>query len=531
MNQIEIPIINTSYNSPIVEAYINQSDFLKPFYPSGFDVNGIIASAKNKDFESNKRSVLVEVLKEQYKQADIDLTDNLVGKNIAALNSKNTFTITAGQQIHAYLGPMFVAYKLLSAVALAAACVTKNPDNNYVPVFWMATEDHDFEEISEINLFGETFNWQKPSATNDAVGNLSTHGLVALGDQILEKLKNDKETFTIIEKMQSIYAKIPNFADATRKILHHFFESTGIIVLDANDARLKAVFSPILEKEISNPQPESINKYTHFLEANGIKKQIGARESNLFLFHKGNRERLAMIDNQYQTADSQTDFTKNQLLNLVKTNPEMFSPNVALRPLYQEYILPNLAYISGGSEMIYWYQIKGLFEYYNIDYPNVWLRKSGMILSNKIADSITKTGLQIADMFKGEDDLTTLISESLNESNAELFNPIATIQNELDSLEFSYRKSNIFNKITLDAIKTIIQEFNQLNKKMEGDQLDLLNESPIFSKLLKIQENNFKIKQERTHPLFTQLKNLRLINNKSIYKSYIINTNLLVFLA
>ena len=205
---------------------------------------------------------LVEVLKDQYIQSNIDIKNTTVGKNIESLLLKNTYTITAGQQIHAYLGPMFVAYKLLSAVALASACQTLDPDNNYVPVFWMATEDHDFEEISSIHLFGETFTWQKPVNTNAAVGSLSTAGLDLLGEQIKAKFKNDPETEAVIQKMQNIYNEIPNFAAATRKIIHHFFESTGIVVLDANEARLKSIFSPVLAKEIAHPQPELIDQYS-----------------------------------------------------------------------------------------------------------------------------------------------------------------------------------------------------------------------------------------------------------------------------
>jgi len=530
MTPVEIQINKTFYNSPIIDAYNNQSDLLSPFYPNGFDIDGIIYSTKNKHFESNHRNILVEVLKDQYQQSNIDLKKSSVGKNIEDLRLTNSFTITAGQQIHAFLGPMFVAYKLLSAVALASECKAKDATNNYIPVFWMATEDHDFEEISHIHLFGETFSWEKPITFNAAVGTLSTNGLNTLGNQIVEKFKNDPETVAVIQKMQTIYDEIPNFADATRKIIHHFFESTGIVILDANDARLKTIFSPILKKEIENPQPELKDKYSNYLENNGFKKQINTRESNLFLFHKGNRERLKMKADNYETADSIAVYTKSQLLELLVTNPESFSPNVALRPLYQESILPNLAYISGGSEMIYWYQIMGLFEYYDISYPNVWLRKSGMTLSNKMAENISKAGLSIEDMFGKENDLTALIAKSLNTNNTELFAQLTAIQEIIKSFESTYRTSKIFNKGTLGYIKSLKEDINRLNKKIEEEQNDLLNESPLFSKIFKIQENFFRSKQERDLPLFTQLKNTTLFKSEDLYNYYIINANLLVFL-
>lgn len=531
MNLIEIPIVKTSYNSAIVEAYINQSEKLSTFYPNGFGLDGIIKNAKEKWLDVEKREILIEVIQSQYAQSNIDIKGSLVEKNIKLLTSQNTFTITAGQQIHAYLGPMFVAFKLLSAAAVAEACNAKDQSNNYVPVFWMATEDHDFEEVSTVKLFGETFTWQKSINLLSAVGKLPTDGLELMGDQMIAKFQNDPDTAEVITTMQKIYGECTNFADATRKILHYYFQSTGIVILDANDALLKKIFTPIIEQEIENPKPELIDKYTKQLEDNGFKKQISARESNLFLFINENRERLQINGDNYKTAISEQLFTKAELHQLLKTNPEAFSPNVALRPLYQEYILPNVAYISGGSEMVYWFQIKGLFEYYQINYPNVWLRKSGIILSNKIAESITKAGLTIEDMFLLDKELTDKITHSIGTTNAELFQVLEAMHENFDLLEQKYRQSNLFNKNTLESLKVLKSNIIQLTKKIEEEKEELIAQSPLFSKVLKIQDNYFKNKQERDLPLLLQLKNTPLFKSEHLYNYYIFNTNLLLYLA
>ncbi len=231
--------------------YLEQKEDVKPFYHRFPNLENFEEQIREKkeNFSSeaaSKRAVLVEVLQEQYEEIDIS---EATKKNIELLKEENTFTVTTGHQLNLFTGPLYFLYKIINAINLAKELKSAYPDFNFVPVYWMATEDHDFEEINFFNLHGKKFQWNPPASeeTGGAVGELPTSGL----DEVLElfsaEIGNSPNAQQLKKWFEEAYLKHETLADATRFLANALFESYGLVVLDANKRALKAIFRALYE--------------------------------------------------------------------------------------------------------------------------------------------------------------------------------------------------------------------------------------------------------------------------------------------
>jgi uncharacterized protein YllA (UPF0747 family) len=352
----------TSLNafSKLLLDYLAEKPVLKEFYGNG----PLLANFKDqisekKGFPVATREVLQTVLSEQYAAIGAEMT-------AVDLRDENTFTVTTGHQLNIYTGPLYVIYKLVSTINLARKLQKAYPTQRFVPVYWMATEDHDFEEINHFFAFGTKYEWN--TSQKGAVGRFS------LSDFPRIPLKNE-----IFDKA---YSEGKTLSEAVRMYMHALFGAEGLVCLDADDARLKSIFAPIMEADLKQQVHEPIVRATtEKLEALGYKTQVSARPVNLFELTENDRVRL-------ETGDS-VDITKA-------------SPNVILRPLYQEVILPNLAYIGGPAEVAYWLQLKGIFDLHQVPFPILLPRNFAIVKTQKQAEKAEKLGLSLADLFKNE---------------------------------------------------------------------------------------------------------------------------------
>jgi bacillithiol biosynthesis cysteine-adding enzyme BshC len=358
----EIPISKTTLVPPIVHDLLQQ---------------------ENLNFNSTAdRKLLIAQLQLQYKALR---RNALVDESIASLRDENTFTVTTGHQLCLFGGPAYFIYKIVSTISAARIYSQKYPDKNFVPVFWMASEDHDFEEVNHLYLFGKKMEWQRDA--KGAVGRLSTAGLDALLEEI-KVLTGDSELLTILRNA----AKEKNLADFTRHFLHHLFGNQGLVVIDADDAALKKSFTAVIAREFK----EKIGK-VEVEKANAVlqekyKLQVHPREINFFYLDENIRER----------------FTENDGRNweqLLLESPEKFSPNVIYRPLYQEYILPNVAYVGGPNELAYWFQLKGVFAAHHIAFPQLLLRDSFLVINSNQRKVMSSLNLCLEDLFLSAEQL------------------------------------------------------------------------------------------------------------------------------
>ncbi|TVZ25402.1 bacillithiol biosynthesis cysteine-adding enzyme BshC [Gillisia sp. Hel_I_86] len=397
----------TNYFSQLISDYLDQKEELKSFYnrfPSIENFEGQI-QYKKQSFSPSKRELLVTILQKQYANLE---QGEVVSANIRALLNENTFTVTTGHQLNLFTGPLYFLYKIVSTINLASALKKQYPENNFVPIYWMATEDHDFEEINYFNLNGKKFKWnsQQKEAGNNAVGELNTEGLDEVFNLFSAEIGGGKNAEDLKQLFKSAYLEHSNLTDATRYLAHELFKEYGLVILDAHNRELKKAFIPYIEKEL-------FEKVSHRTTINTAKKleklgygvQVNPREINLFYLHDGLRERIVEKEGSFYINETEIKWNKEEMQKEIQGFPERFSPNVMLRPLYQEVILPNLCYIGGGGELAYWFELKDMFEELKVPFPVLLLRNSALIETSKQNEKRRKLEISHSELFLKQHEL------------------------------------------------------------------------------------------------------------------------------
>jgi hypothetical protein len=402
-----IPITITGLIPAITKDYLEQKDVLKSFYKYAPTIDSFGEAIKNKHFTSENRNVLVEALLEQNKNAGIEFSESdSTFLNIQSLKNHNTFTVTTGHQLALFTGPLYFIYKISTVINLAKQLKDKYPQQNFVPVFWLASEDHDFEEISSIYLFGKEIKWQKETQSKP-VGHIDNIGIEALIEQLIPILGERDKAKKWIKLLQESFLSNNNFSIGTQKLVHELFKNQGLIIIDADDKALKTLLKPVMFNDIFEQKSFEAIQTTNKALSQHYKLQINGREVNFFFLHPEFGRRLIKPEgNHFKLNDTDVVFTTEELKSEIENYPERFSPNVVLRPVYQELILPNLAYIGGPAEVAYWLQLQQVFEAHQVPFPVVMQRNSYLLLSKSTKDKIEKMGLSIGNMFLNDADLT-----------------------------------------------------------------------------------------------------------------------------
>ncbi len=399
-------------------AYAENDSLLRPFYKYEVIVDNFLKVIADKKNDRTNRKTLTEVLNTQYKNLD---RFDAVDRNISSLISENTFTITTAHQPSLFLGPLYFVYKIFSVIRLTELLTEKFPDYKFVPVFVIGGEDHDFEEVNNITVFGKKLEWQKPGNTDGAVGMMHTDSLKPVLDELKKILGDSEQAHEIFKKIDKAYTSHALYHDATQDLLNALFGKYGLVVVQMNDKTLKRLFIPVMEREIiEQPSKKSVQDTQEKLEALGFKPQAFARDINLFYMRDNLRERIVKSEDgnftlelRKKTSDVEqspmpvkTWANQAEILEELHAHPEFFSPNVVLRPLYQEIILPNLAYIGGGGELAYWLERKEQFEDFGINFPMLIRRNSVLWLDKTNQDKLEKLKVGLTDLTVHPDTLT-----------------------------------------------------------------------------------------------------------------------------
>ena len=356
---------HTSLFSNLVLDYVNQDQKLKPFVSDFPNIKSFEKAIGNKKTDFKHRNTLVDALLKQYEASNIK--DENTIETIRSLGNENTFTVTTGQQIVLFTGPLYFPYKIISTIKLAQTLQKNYPTNKFVPVFWMATEDHDFEEINHTFIQKQKFIWKQEHG--GPVGRLKPIGISDLIAEVENLVGKSEWTAQLRLAYDS-----ENLADATRKLVHHLFGDLGLIVVDGDDVALKSLFSKVVMQDITE------QRSSHWVEnqseklAQDYKIQVNPREINFFYQNNHSRNRIEKVGNNYVVKSEHVSWSETELKQAIVDEPVAFSPNLLMRPLYQETILPNLAYIGGGAEVAYWLQLKSTFDFYAIPFPLLILR-------------------------------------------------------------------------------------------------------------------------------------------------------------
>jgi len=477
----------TGYYSSLILDYLGKKDSTTQYYNRFPKLEAFSEQLdeKSTSFDHSQRATLVKVLTSQYAHLE---TSALTEKNIAALADNNTFTITTGHQLNLFTGPLYFLYKIISVVNLAQSLGEQYPDYRFVPVYWMASEDHDFEEISYFNFRGKKLRWNQEAS--GAVGRLSTDGL----EEVFEVFAAELGTTSNAERIKSLfreaYLKQQNLAEATRVLANALFKEEGLVIIDADHADLKRQFIPHLENELFQKLTfDSVSSTNASLVKQGYKVQVNPREINLFYLKEQLRERLVIESGMFKVNNTQISFTAEELQKDLTAHPELYSPNVLMRPLYQEVILPNLCYVGGAGELAYWLQLKESFKTQKVTFPMLLVRDSVLVKTEKQAKKQKKLGISNADCFLSKNDFINKYVRRI--SNI--------------SIDFSAQKEQL--KIQFQELYTLAgqtdKSFLGAVKAQEVKQIKGLNH--LEKRLLKAQKKALADKIQRSTDLKTAL--------------------------
>lgn len=458
MHVSSISFRETGYFSDIICDYLEEKETLKPFYgqfPRLEDFKKQI-EAKKTAFPQENRVRLSRVLQTQYQHI---AASALTLQHIEKLKESNTFTVTTGHQLNIFTGPLYFFYKIVSTINLARQLKDTYPEYHFVPVYWMATEDHDFEEINYFKYEGKKLEWNRQ--VSGAVGRLSTEGMDEVFTMLETALGIGKHADDLKKHFKEAYLKHHNLADATRHLVNALFGAYGLVIIDADSRELKQEFIPYIEDELQNETSfKAVNATIAQLKdiSANYKIQVQPRACNLFYLEDGIRERIIREQETYYVNDTTITFTAEEIQTTIKKYPERFSPNVITRPLYQEVILPNLCYIGGGGELAYWLELKTYFKAVQIPFPILMLRNSALIIPEKTTEKLKKLHISPQELFMSEQALIHRKIKEISTIPIDFTPQKEHLQHQFKAL---YELAEHTDKSFLGAVKA--QEKKQLN--------------------------------------------------------------------
>lgn len=471
-----IPFKDTGYFSEIICDYLAEAPSLKAFYHHFPSLGSFSAQIKEKkeSFPANTREVLVASLQRQYEGVTISPKTQ---KHISLLKEANTFTVVTGHQLNLFTGPLYFLYKIISTINLTIALKKENPGQHFVPVYWMATEDHDFEEINYFNFKGKKIHWNREAS--GAVGSLSTEGLEAVYELFSQELGPGVHAAKLKELFSNAYLKHKTLTAATRYLANELFGAEGLVIIDGDDKALKQCLIPHIKEDVLHQTAfEEVTKTISELQAasSAYNIQVNPREINYFYLKDGIRERLIQKEGKFFVNNTELQFTKEAILEEIERFPERFSPNVISRPLYQEVILPNLCYIGGGGELAYWLELRSSFKIMKVPFPILLLRNSALVISEKQLQKMHKLNVTVKDLFLEQNRLINKKIREISNIDIDLSPQRTHLKEQFNGL---YELAEQTDKSFLGAVKA--QEVKQLKG------LDVLEK-----RLLKAQKRKLK---------------------------------------
>jgi bacillithiol biosynthesis cysteine-adding enzyme BshC len=476
----------TGYFSRIITDYLDRAGELTPFYQHPPTAEGFRAAIEARKTFATDRKTLVSVLEDQYTGLESEnLRAPRVRENIERLGREDTFTVCTAHQPAIFTGVLYFIYKILHTIRLAEWLTGQYPDLHFVPVFYMGSEDADLDELGHIYLGGDKLVWN--TKQTGAVGRMKTKGL----DQLLHRIEGELSVQPfgrqLMELLTPAYANGPEttIQTATLRLLHTLFAEYGLVVLNADDARLKQKMIPVFEDDLFRGIPSAIVGETIARLDERYKVQANPRSINLFYLKDDLRGRIENIGDVFVVHDSTLQFTEAQLRQELHDHPERFSPNVILRGLYQETILPNLSFVGGGGELAYWLELKDLFDHYRVPFPILMLRNSFQLIPRHWAEKLDQTGFGVADLFQSAEQL---VNELVRRDSAHQL-----------SLEGKIAAANDYYETLKALARPVDPTLEQHVEALQARAVEPLKS--LEKKLLKAEKRKFGDQQRQIHAL------------------------------
>lgn len=387
--------------SELATDYVSEPNLFKYFFAYTPDYSGIDQSINHRKNYPVNRQILHSVLTQQYQHLN---TDEAVRRNIDLLLDSNTFTVCTAHQPNLMTGYLYFIYKIVHAIKLSNDLKIKYPKMNFVPVYYMGSEDNDLDELGTFRYEQTKYTWDANGQTG-AVGRMKTESLKPILNNLFSLIGPPGDATEELKILLSeAYLHHKTVAEATLYLVDQLFNKYGLIVVNPDNSDLKRLFTPIILKELLEQPSEKIVQEQSEKLAELYKAQAFARPINLFYLNDNIRERITYENNKWHVLNTSISWGKDELQLEVDKHPERFSPNVITRGLFQETILPNIVFIGGGAEVAYWLQLKPLFECNNIFYPCILLRQSGLWINKQQAARLEQLPDTLKNLFLPNND-------------------------------------------------------------------------------------------------------------------------------
>ena len=427
-----------------------------------------------------QRAAIVKIIKDQYKNFNAGKHTQL---NIDALKNKKTFAVVTGQQLGIFGGPLYTFYKIITAIKLSAYLKVKFDEYEFVPVFWLEGDDHDFDEVRSFKIINEKNEVEEifyEDGLEEDVNRGNVSGIIFNENikKIFEKLNQDlRDTefkSSILDLIKKSYGEGKTFESSFRTLLFNLFDEYGIVFFDPSDKNIKQILKPVFEKELNNfrSHTKQVIERSAALEEK-YHAQVKVKPVNLFLNDDDGRHSIEPTESEFKLKGKRKKFSREELQNILDNSPEKFSPNVLLRPICQDYLLPTALYIAGPSEISYFAQVMPLYKSFNIEPPFIYPRSSATIIENNIAGIIEKYDLNYEEIFSKPDEIVNSVVKQVSELDTEKM--FSGLNNQLENLLSSIKEDltaldNNLGDVVEKTKGRITQSLEGLKNKTENSQ-------------------------------------------------------------
>ncbi len=409
--------------------YLHEFENVERFYGKNFRAvdKYLPFFQKLSGVDKHHRELIPEIIKAQYSG---DAPSKKTVQNIELLGSNKTIVVATGQQLGIFGGPLYTIYKSITAIKLCAFLKEKYDEFNFIPLFWLEGDDHDFDEVrnfsilnSENQLLNIKYDDGLPEEINrGGIASLKfNQNLENVFTELQKELRETEFKAPLIDFLNSIYQPDKTFLESFRKLMINYFDEYGLIVFNPADISVKKLLAPLFAKEIS----EFMN-HTGFLVERSAEleevyhAQVKVKPINLFYLEENERVSIEPTENgEYRLKGKRKKFTREELLANLEAGPEKFSPNVLLRPICQDFLFPTAFYVGGPGEISYFAQVSPLYKVYGIEEPFIYPRSSATIVEKGVKNILDKNNLEYTDIFSEEEALIGKIVAASSEINLE----------------------------------------------------------------------------------------------------------------
>ena len=461
---------------PLVADYLTDFTKVSEFYNGDYrlpkDFLDRTDSVKSRELPLGQ---LVPILKEQNQKFGCGVQTL---EKIDLLLERRACAVVTGQQTGLFGGPLFTIYKALTAIKLAER-LSRTCEGCFVPVFWLASDDHDFLEVNHININDKSNQPLKITYNGHSSDNKIPVSEIKLNDQVdslLQKLDDETNPSEfkaeILNQLSAAYLPETIFSQAFGAWLTALFKTFGLILIDASDTRIKKLGATVFRKEIGedSPSTKSAIAASTRLNEKDYHSQVQLKKGFLNLFYvERERNSIEIKDGSFSVKSTENSFTKDELLHKLETQPERFSPNVLLRPLYQDALLPTVAYVAGSAELAYYAQMKGIYDAFDIPMPIIYPRKSLTLLEGKIEKVLDNYDLKVPDFWNNVEALINEIAKAQLPESLEKRIRCASlcVNKNLQALEDTVIEFEPTLKNTVENVKgRILGQMDGLEKKI-----------------------------------------------------------------